>query len=104
MNQFQIICGMKPLKCPSDTIRSLSESVSAVLSSPTIGESHKEYKEDDDVIPPLSDTKTMPELAKQCQNAIREVCFIEKLCHRRRRDHKRINKENEIPPSSEWQK
>jgi hypothetical protein len=34
--------------------------ISFVIS--TIERGHKEYKEDD-VIPPLSDTKTMPELA-----------------------------------------
>jgi hypothetical protein len=68
MNQCQIICGMKPLKCPLDKLfdryRNRSR-ISFVIS--TIGEIIKSIKKDD-VIPPLSDTKTMPELAKQCQN------------------------------------
>jgi hypothetical protein len=68
MNQFQIICGMKPLKCPSDVIRSLSESVSRQFCHLDDRRDHIKSIKKDDVIPPLSDTKTMPELAKQCQN------------------------------------
>jgi hypothetical protein len=50
--------------CLFDRYRNRSRSF--VIS--TIGEIIKSIKKDD-VIPPLSDTKTMPELAKQCQNA-----------------------------------
>jgi hypothetical protein len=88
MNQFQIICGMKPLKCPSD-VYSIVIGIGLYQFCPsTIGETHKEYKEgrcDSTFVRHEDYARTGEAMSKRTC----EVCFIEKLCHLDAEMHKR---------------